>query len=30
MTDDLEYMFPDSSIMQEKVQPMRQKVLDAK
>lgn len=30
IVDDLEYMFPDSSVMQEKVQPMRQKVLEAK
>jgi hypothetical protein len=30
MVDDLEFMFPDSSVMQEKVQPMRQKVLEAK
>lgn len=29
-TDDLDYLFPDASIMQEKVQPMRQKVLEAK
>jgi hypothetical protein len=29
IVDDLEYMFPDSSIMQERVQPMRQKVLEA-
>jgi hypothetical protein len=30
LVDDLDYMFPDSSVMQEKVQPMRQKVLEAK
>ena len=28
--DDLEFMFPDSSIMQERVQPMRQKLLEAR
>jgi hypothetical protein len=27
--DDLEFIFPDSSLMQERVQPMRQKVLEA-
>lgn len=30
LVDDLDYMFPDSSVMQDKVQPMRQKVLESK
>jgi hypothetical protein len=30
LVDDLDYMFPDASQMQERVQPMRQKVLEAK
>lgn len=30
LVDDLEYMFPDASAIQEKVAPMRQKVLEAK
>lgn len=30
IVDDLEYMFPDASKMQERIQPLRQKVLEAR
>ena len=30
LVDDLDYVFPDSSIMQEKVQPLRQKLLESR